>query len=96
MSEDNKFLNKITEAIELKTKVECIYKILKYENPKIPIINFEMEKTYGLNKHDLISSFIEYFYQKGLDDAMKNTIVVVNSGDLKALSRPNTVYKSPI
>jgi hypothetical protein len=70
-SEDLKVFKNISDNTEIATQIMLVYNIECKKRCKNIVLNNSMLKEYGLSRIDLVASFIEIFYRKGKEDALK-------------------------
>tara|TARA_R110000782_G_scaffold124681_1_gene216160 strand:- start:18 stop:254 length:237 start_codon:yes stop_codon:yes gene_type:complete len=69
--EDIETLKNIIENTKITTELKSVFKIERKKNPRNLVLSNQMLNEYGLEMTGLVAAFIELFYQKGKEDALK-------------------------
>lgn len=62
----------ILRAIRMYRKVKSMYKLIINENLRTPVLEDKFQIKYDLDKTELLASFVQYFYERGISDTVKN------------------------
>ena len=70
-TEDIETLRNIIENTKITAELKSVYKIESKKRCKDLVLSRKMLNEYGLEITGLVAGFIELFYQKGKEDALK-------------------------